>query len=394
MSGFRFEAVRPLDGGVVRGRLEVASRPEALAVLERRGLLAVAVEPAPLERWRRRPDARSQATAFRSLASLMEAGVPLAFALKATRRAVSGQLAESLARVEAGVREGASLGAALSAEPFFFSPIAVGLVHASENGLGVASGLAAAADELERSAESAARMRAALAYPAILLTVGGSSLLGILLFVVPRFAALLADVDAVLPPLTRLLLGASMTLRSHWLVLATLFVLGAATVIRWSRSHRTRASSLLHAYPIIGAILHARATARAARALGALLGTGTPALRAIRIAQESVGDTLVAERLGRATERVAEGASLSAALEAERAFTPFALQMAAIGDGAGRLPELLGRAAAIEAQNAEQRIGTLIGLLEPALIVGFAAMVALVAAGLLQALYSVRPGGP
>ena len=136
---------------------------------------------------------------------------------------------------------------------------------------------------------------------------------------------------------------------------------------------------------------HALATARVAGILGALLGTGTPALVALGIARDAAGDAAVATRLDVARERIAEGGSLTVALRDTTALTATALQLAGIGENAGQLPLLLARAADLEEQGAERRLRTLVGLLEPALIVAFAGVVAFVAAALLQAVYSVRP---
>ncbi|HXH81321.1 MAG TPA: type II secretion system F family protein, partial [Candidatus Tectomicrobia bacterium] len=143
--------------------------------------------------------------------------------------------------------------------------------------------------------------------------------------------------------------------------------------------------------PLVGSIRHALATARVGRTLSALLGTGTPALAALAVAREAAGDEAIAERLGRARDRVAEGASLSDALAATGAVTENAVQLAALGEGSGRLPILLAKAADLEEQTAERRTKVLVTLLEPALIVGFAGIVAFVAAALLQAVYTVRP---
>ena len=145
--------------------------------------------------------------------------------------------------------------------------------------------------------------------------------------------------------------------------------------------------------PLIGPIRHALATARVCRTLGALLGTGTPALPALVIASEAAADAAVGGRLGRVRQHVAEGASLSAALSATGAVTEGAWQLVSIGEGSGRLPTLLAKAADLEEREAERRLKTLVTFLEPALILAFAGLVAFVAAALLQAVYSLRPGG-
>jgi type II secretory pathway component PulF len=145
--------------------------------------------------------------------------------------------------------------------------------------------------------------------------------------------------------------------------------------------------------PLIGPIRHAFATARASRALGVLLGTGTPALVALAIAQEASGNAAAADRLERARARVGEGESLTSAFAAVGALTPTAQQLLMIGETAGRLPTLLAKAAELEEREAERKVKALVALLEPALILAFAGLVAFVAAALLQAVYSLRPGG-
>lgn len=377
---------------MVRGTLDVPGAAEAVTLLSRRGLMPVLVVAAPEPMLGRQVSARVQATLLRSLATLLDAGVPLAAAIQGAARVAPPRVTGGLARVEARVREGSSLAAALEAERGLCSPVTLGLVRAAENGVGLGAGLALAAEDLERRAESLSRVRAALAYPLVLLAVGSVSVLVILFVVVPRFAGLLTDVEAALPPAARLLIGASSLVRAHGVVLLALALGVIVVVALLSSRHRDQWHAWLIAAPLIGPVRHGLATARAARTLSVLLETGTPALGALRVARQAVGDVEVERRLAAVAERVSQGASLSRALEAERAFTPMALQMAGVGDGAGRLPSLLRRAADLEEHNAEQRLRLAITLLEPAIILAFAAMVALVAGSLLQAVYSLRAG--
>jgi general secretion pathway protein F len=142
---------------------------------------------------------------------------------------------------------------------------------------------------------------------------------------------------------------------------------------------------------VIGGLRQSLATARVARTLAVLLDTGTPALQALVIAEGAAGDAEVAARIARARERVAEGASLTVALSGTDALTPAALQLLAVGEQAGRVGTVLLKAADLDEARAERSLRVLVGLLEPALIIAFAGMVAFVAAALLQAVYSVRP---
>lgn len=393
MTAFRYVAARP-DGGRVRGRLEAESPLEAARVLADRGLFPVAVEPARGRRswnWWARP-ARTIATAMQSLAALAEIGVPLHRALDATAELVDGAVREALIRVRERVRQGSTLSAALAEEGDLFPAVTLGLVRAGERGVGLAAGLTQAARQLEHEADTRADVQAALAYPAFLLLVGSLSVALILLVVLPRFAALLTDVQGSLPAMTRAVLASSQFLREHGpaVAIASAVTLVAAAYLAGKR--REAWASWLLELPVIGPIRHGLATARVSRALGALLGTGVSALQALAVAREAAGDAEVARRLEAAAQRIAEGSALGDALAAAHALTPGAIQLVRIGERSGRLAELLDGAAALEERAASRRLHALVTALEPALIVAFALLVALTAGALLQALYSVRPG--
>jgi general secretion pathway protein F len=392
MTAFTYEAARH-DGAVVRGTVEATSAPDAAALLSLRGLLPIAVE----SRKERpslfgRPSTRALATTFHGLASLVEAGVPLHRALRASRALAPTVLGEALGRVETRVREGAPLATALAAEPRMFPAVTVGLLRAGERGMGLDLALAQAARQLERDAESRGRIRAALAYPALLAVVGTASIGLIVLFVIPRFTALLGDLGQAMPPATRLLVGLSATIRSYGLPLAALAVVAALVASHLLVTRRAAWHAWLLDLPVIGPLRHALASARAARTLGALLATGTPALAALETARDAAGDEAVAARLTAARARVAQGSGLTTALEAARALTPATLQLSGIGEGSGKLPSLLARAADLDDESAEQRLKLMATLLEPTLILVFAGLVAFVAAALLQAVYALRPG--
>jgi general secretion pathway protein F len=394
MTAYRYEAARA-DGAMIRGIVEATSGPDAAAVLSGRGLFPVDVQPVTDGRhpWWSRPSLRSLATVFESLASLVAAGVPLEKALEATERVATRGLREAIARVAARVREGSALTGALTAEHGLFSPVTIGLVRAGESGVGLGTGLAQAAAELEARAETAARLRAALAYPTLLAVVGTVSVVFIVLVIVPRFVALLGDLGQAVPFATRILVAVS-DVGGRYGVFIGAGLAGVLGVGSHLIAQRLAAwHDWLLRLPLIGPVRHASATARAARTLGALLGTGTPALAALDAARDAVGDHAVAVRLGVARDRVAEGSGIAAALAGTAALTPTALQLATIGEGSGRLAELLARAADLEARETERRIKTLVAFAEPALILAFAGLVAFVAAALLQAVYSLRPGG-
>src|SRR5207253_4584697 len=156
---------------------------------------------------------------------------------------------------------------------------------------------------------------------------------------------------------------------------------------------RRRIEDALLTAPIVGPVRLALATARIARALAGMLAAGMPLLASLDAAGEAAGDGAAAARLARARERVASGAPLAATLEREGALAPSALQLIQVGESSGRLADMARRGGDLAALEAERGLKTLVTLVEPALIIAFGGLVAFVAAALLQAVYSIRPGG-
>jgi general secretion pathway protein F len=212
-------------------------------------------------------------------------------------------------------------------------------------------------------------------------------------FVLPRFAAILADLGEELPRTARLVLAASDAARAGWLP-----ALGVAAVLfagwrAWTSREAGRAQwhALLLDLPVIGRVRRAAATGRFTAALAALLESGVPIAPALGHASRAAGDAAVAARVTSARQAVVGGAKLSASLEAEDAVTPTAVKLIRAGEESGRLAAMLDRAAKLESDRAEQMVKGAVRIIEPALIVAFGGIVALVAAALLQAVYSVRP---
>jgi type II secretory pathway component PulF len=115
---------------------------------------------------------------------------------------------------------------------------------------------------------------------------------------------------------------------------------------------------------------------------------------ALALARDASADQAVRERLERAADRVLEGGALARSMTAERALPSIAIQLIALGESSGQLGVMAGRAASLLQQSAERRMETVVRLVEPGLILFFGGLVGLVAAALLQAVYSLRPGAP
>jgi general secretion pathway protein F len=380
-----------LETGTVRAESADAARE----LLFSRGLFPMEVR---LERgreaMRRGMSADDLAQGLRVMATLLESGLPVARALGAMDDLVPAAWKPALGPLRESVRQGNSLGAALAAAPVGFPPLVIGLVQAGEAGSGLAPAVARAAELTESAAETRRAVRAALAYPMILAAAGLGSLVLLVGFVLPRFAAVLADMGQALPTTARLVLGLADAARAGF-VPAALTLLVAAMLWRvWTGTEEGRARwhAFLLGVPLAGGIRRAAATGRFCAALGALLESGVPIAPALAHATRATGDAALTGRILAAREAVVAGHAIATSLETRDAATPTAIRLIRTGEETGRLAPMLAHAARIESTRAEQLVRSLVRILEPAMIILFGGVVALVAAALLQAVYSVRPG--
>jgi general secretion pathway protein F len=392
---FAFRAIAT-DGTVERGTLDAESAVEAREALVGRGLFVVAIESKGPRRERREPlSAGDLALGLRILANLLESGLPVARALHAFDDLAPRAWRAALPTVRQRVREGRSLAAALAEAPLQIPPLVIGIAQAGEAGTGIGPAVRRAAELTESTAEMQAAVRSALAYP-IVVAFAGVCAIGVLITVVlPRFARILADLGQALPPSTQLVLrGADI---AHAMLLPGI-IGGAALFAIWrawstTTEGRARWHSLLLAVPGVGAVRWKTATARMSHSLAALLESGVPISAAIGHAARASGDAEIEVRLLSARTKINSGQPLSQALEETRAVSPTTAKLVRAGEETGRLPAMLTHAAKIEQQGADQVVKTAVRMLEPLLLLTFASVVALIAAALLQAIYSVRPPG-
>ncbi|HEX6745860.1 MAG TPA: type II secretion system F family protein [Longimicrobium sp.] len=390
-------------GRTVRG---VEDGDTAAAVERRlgeRGLFALEVSPATAAaRAEERPRAAFRgrradvAEAVRYLATLLEAGFPLDRALAAVSRVVARRdVAAAVLEVRDRVRGGARLDEAMAAHPSVFPRFAVGMVRAGERGGTLAPALDRLAGQMERDLALRSRLASAMVYPAVVAAAGAGALGVLFAWVLPRFVALLADTGSAIPRSTQLLLDAGKFAAAWWwaLLLAPLVVAAVVAGVRSSDEGRAGVDRVLLSIPIVGGLRRRAAAARLARTLAALLESGLPILGALEVAAASHGDAAVAGEVLRAREDVRAGDRLAAALRRSPAFPFLFVQMVEVGEDAGRLPEMLERAAAAMEGELERGLDRLLRLVEPVMIVFFGVLVGLVALSLLQAIYGIRPEG-
>jgi general secretion pathway protein F len=393
MPRYRYHAAR-VNGTVMSGTIDAEAMSDVSRLLADRGLLLIEAAGAPATPATpgREAPKRDLAVLFQSLASLVSAGLPVEKALAASEGLVQGRLRDLVVDTRRQLREGRTLAQALAEDIGVVPGVVLGMLRAGEHGSQVGAALEEVAMHLEREADLASHVRHALAYP-ILLGVAGTVTIGVLVTtVIPRFAELLAGLDTELPAATRLLLDVSGLLSRYGILILVAGITTASLFWEWRRrpSGALAWEEFLLELPLVGSIRLALATSRAGRALGGMLRSGLPLLKALEFGREAAGNVAIARRLGRVQEEVSGGAALTPALARARAMSPTALQLIGVGEASGQLASMMARAGDLSGQEAERGLKTLVGLLEPGLIIAFGGLVAFVAAALLQAVYAVR----
>ena len=395
---FAFTAIDP-TGRERSGVLEAPDPDRAAAQVKDRGLFALRIDPAaepPLaaKPAKSAPRARSSqpfvigrpvsaaglAVFTRQLATLVQAGLPLLRALRVLERQeptpafrwVLGRLVET-------VNAGGNLSDGLRGHPRVFDRLYVSMVQAAEAGGKLGVVLQQLARFMEKAERIKGKVRSAMFYPVTVVVITVAILSALLVFVVPKFKAIFADVlkGAPLPPLTSLVLVASDFVRGHALLLAGL--LGAAVVavkLMMATRPGARGADWLRLHlPLVGTLFLKAAIARFARTLGTLMTSGVPILQALLITRETCGSLLLEEVVTATHDRVKAGESLAAPLAAARLFPPMVSSMVEVGEETGALAEMLVRMADIYDDEVDNAVAGLTSLIEPVMIVFLALVV-------------------
>jgi general secretion pathway protein F len=390
---FAFRAANA-RGVIDAGTLDAESSRQAREMLASRGLYVLSLESRGHRITRRDPlSVADLALGLRILADLLESGLAVSRALHAFDELAPRGWRPALPHIRQAVREGQSLAAALSSAPVVIPGLVIGIAQAGEAGSGIGPAIRRAAELMESSAEMRASIRSALAYPLVVAGAGVMAIGVLITVVLPRFAKILADLGQTLPASTRAVLRGAAAMHAGLVPTIVSLAVGVAVWRAWTETENGRRSwhRILLSVPLFGAVRSGTAAARMAHSLSALLESGVSMGAALTFAARATSDSELEARLTLARDSVAACETLSRALELNHATTTTVVRLIRAGEESGRLPAMLDHAARIEQQRADRVVRTGVRLLEPILLLTFASVVALIAAALLQAIYSVRP---
>jgi type II secretory pathway component PulF len=399
MATFTYKAIDG-DGREVADKLVAADRAAAIEQLFGKSLNPVSVERAE----ERQPQgvfarfggiSKREIDAFtRQLANLLAAGVPMSRALGILSREASRVASKKLwALVHDQVAGGMSLADALSLHPQAFSPIYVAMVRAGETGGFLDIVLEQIATFRAREADLKGRVKAALVYPIILAVLATGIMIFLLTFFIPRFSQMFAEFGGSLPALTRYIVAVSEVLVKYWFILVIGLVLLVFAIQRMLASDEGRRSmeGLVLRLPLFGTGMARFALVRFCRMLGTLVGAGVPLIASLRVAKEAIGNQVLADAVGNATESVQKGQPLARSLEGCRLLFPAsAIEMVSVAEESGRLDQELVRLAGAYEEELDRHLKMMVTLVEPALLFLMAVFVGTVVIGMLLPIFNLQ----
>lgn len=329
----------------------------------------------------------------RQLATLVQAGLPLEEALLAIGQQTEKPRTQSIILgVRGRVMEGHTLADGLGDFPRAFPELFRATVAAGEQSGHLDAVLDRLADYTENRQILRQTVTNALVYPVVLVVLSLAIIGFMLAYVVPQVVGVFASSGSELPLLTRMMIATSDFLRDWWWALVIGIAIVAAGTRQLLKQEGPRRSyhRFLLRMPIIGRITRGLNTAQFTRTLSILAGSGVPVLDALKIAAEVVTNMPMREAVAEASLRIREGGSIARSLAKSKLFPPMTIHLISSGEASGKLDEMLGRAAGNQEREINGLISTLMGLLQPLLIVFMGAVVLTIVLAILMPIFQIN----
>ncbi len=318
----------------------------------------------------------------RQLGTMIKSGIPLVQALEAVAQ---GSAKPSVARlvndIRHGIETGDNLSTVLRRHPKYFDRLYCGLIAVGEESGSLDIILGNISSHLEKTASLRKKVKGAMRYPTIVLTVGLVIVAGLLIKIVPVFQEIFASFDAELPWITQRLLDTSQLLQNHFL-----WVIGAVLAITLLIMLSYRSIPKFHhlidriklRIPIFGNLLRKSILARISRTIAIMFRAGIPMVNTLRTVSQSAGNDVYSTALEHASREVATGRQLEPVLRETKVFPGLILQMVRTGEETGEIDNMLNHAADFYEDEVDTAVDSITTLIEPILIVALGIIVGVV----------------
>ena len=369
---FTFEGKNIETERLVRGEVVAKDEEEARKKLQRRGIRPLRISKVKTARKRR--ITQEDITVFtRQLATMMKAGLPLMQAFEIVARGHSNpSMTEMLMQVRSDVEQGSALGKSFSKYPKYFDRFYCNLVSAGESGGVLESLLDKLAVYKEKTQAIKKKVKTALTYPIAIIVVAIALIFIMMMFVLPAFKEVYANMGAELPGLTQLVMNLSDLFVDYgWIMIILLIVsaFGLYKLHEKSPTFQKRIDALILRLPVFGTIVRKATIARWARTTSTLFAAGVPLVEVLDSVAGASGNILYEEATQDIRAKVTQGLSLTSSMQSTDMFPNMVIQMAAIGEESGSLDDMLNKAAEFYEDEVDNSVTRLSHLMEPIIMV-------------------------
>jgi type IV pilus assembly protein PilC len=365
-------SARAVNGELKSGTIDATSREEAVAQLRKQRLNVVKIDEAPKKKKGGKVPMRDIVIFTRQFSTMINAGLPLVQALDILATQSDNQsLKDTTKQVVFDVESGNTVADALRKHPNAFSELYVNMVAAGEAGGILDTILMRLAVFMEKNDALVRKVKGAMIYPGVIMSVAVIAITTLLVFVIPVFENMFASVNMALPLPTRIVIGLSRFLKGYWWAVGA-GMFGLVTMGRkyYATSNGKLAiDKLLLKAPVLGDVLRKSAVSRFTRTLGTLISSGVSILDGLEITAKTAGNRVIQDAIMESRASIAGGETISAPLKKSAVFPPMVISMIAVGEQTGGLDEMLTKIADFYDEEVDAAVSGLLALMEPMMIV-------------------------
>jgi type IV pilus assembly protein PilC len=384
MAAFAYNAINSL-GVESTGQIQAPDRTSAREQLLQRGLRPVVLNEVGDETSggrRKKVKQRSLQVFSRQFATMIDAGLNVVSALVILEQQTDDKaLAEVVREVRADVEGGMLLSQAMARHPKVFDRLYIAMVEAGEAAGILDKVLDRVALQIEKEMKIRRRVKGAMIYPTLVLCFAFLVLAGMLLFLVPIFEDIFADLDGELPMLTKVVVGASDVLKGYWFIVFPAIGGSIYGFRRWKKTPAGRQvwdRFKLHAPAGIGSVVLKVTMARFSRTLATLVAAGVDIIKALEISGQTAGNWVVESALADVRAKVHQGIPIAEPLIEDPVFPPLVSQMVKVGEETGELEKMLDKIADFYEDEVDASIQALTSIVEPLMMIGVGVVVGII----------------
>jgi type IV pilus assembly protein PilC len=386
MPAFTYTA-RNAAGELKTATVEAATAQDVVAQLRRQRMTVVKVdEQSKPKKAKGGIKMRDVVIFTRQFSTMINAGLPLVQALDILAKQTENKVLAGATRdIVFDVESGHTVADALAKHPKAFTELYVNMVAAGEAGGILDTILMRLATFMEKNDALVRKVKGAMIYPGVIMSVAAIAIAVLLIFVIPVFESMFAGVGMALPLPTRVVIGASDFLRGYWWAVIAAMVVGAFLFRRYyaTSSGKLTIDRLLLKFPVLGDVLRKSAVSRFTRTLGTLISSGVSILDGLEITAKTAGNRVIQDAIMQSRASIAGGDTIAAPLQKSAVFPPMVISMIAVGEQTGGLDEMLSKIADFYDEEVDAAVSGLLSLLEPIMIV----FLGVIVGGMVVAMY-------